>query len=295
MRQDLPRFLFLVPFVAARPDGVPVQELCEHLSLTPKRLSALIDEVAMVGSPDGSPDEMVELYQEGDRVYVALPQRFVRPPRFSVEETLALMLALAPLRDAGLPALKVEAEMLVQKLEALASERAKDVLPTLLERVSIRAGDAEDPTRLGVLEAGLRRKRWIDAEYYTASRDVMTTRRLDVHALIQVRGMWYAVDGQGKTFKVERFRSVSATDESFERNELDLELIRARLEARSLAASEEAVTVRIREREIQTHPRSGAALRRWIRMMIGNAEILEPASSRAAMREEAVELLARYE
>ena len=58
-------------------------EVCERLGVEPRALAKLVDQVAFVGTPDGTPDELVDLYIEGDRLHVALPQQFTRAPRFS--------------------------------------------------------------------------------------------------------------------------------------------------------------------------------------------------------------------
>ncbi len=301
--QELTRFLFLVPYVAQHEDGVPTAELCEQLSCTPSELRRLVERVALVGTPDGAPDELVEIYLEGDRVFVALPQRFTRPPRFTVQEMLALLLALAPLRDAPLPSLQQQAEELSQRLVGLASERATEVAPALLDRVVIHADGAEQPAHLRDLEVAVRDRTWVDAVYYTAGRDQLTTRRLAPIGLLQVRGAWYVVAADEakrgptatKTFKVERFRSLALSDATFDAFEVDLGLIRRRLEARDLqGAKSEDVRVELDGRERTFPTGSTHTMRRWIRSLRGRGVILGPSSVREEMRRELRSLVERY-
>lgn len=294
---ELTRFLFLVPYVAQHEEGVPVAELCDSLSCTPKELHRLVERVAMVGTPDGGPHEMVEIYLEGDRVFVALPQRFTRPPRFTVEEMLALLLALAPLRDAPLPSLRQQAESLSQKLVGLASERAGEVAPTLLDRVVIHADGAEQPAHLRDLELAVREHRVLDAVYYTAGRDQLTTRELRPIGLVQVRGAWYVVGAEGehsKTFKVERFRSLVLTERTFEPPSVDLKEVRARLEARELPGRREELVIELDGRERRFPTSSTHTMRRWVRSLRGRGAIVGPPAAREEMRDELRRLLERY-
>ena len=292
---DLTRFLFLVPHVAQHPDGVPVADLCEQLSCTPAQLRRLVERVAMVGAPDGGPDELVEIYLEGDRVHVALPQRFTRPPRFTVDEMLALLLALAPLREAALPTLRERAGALTDRLLEVAGEHAGEVAPALVSRLVIQGDGDESPAHLRDLEIAVRERRVLDAEYYTAGRDVLGRRRLAPVGLLQVRGEWYAVGDDGKTFKVERFRELALTDETFEPPAIDLEAIRRRLVRGQLEGRLEEARLRVGGEERPWPTASTHALRRTVRAHRGAAELLAPAAERQALIDETRALLARYE
>lgn len=291
--EDLSRFLFLVPYVAQHEDGVSVDELSEHLSCTPAELHRLVERCALVGTPDGGPDEMVEMYLEGDRVHVALPQRFLRPPRFAVEETLALLVALAPLRKSALPSVRDRAESLTNRLVTLAGERAASLAP-LLGRVTIHADGSESPSVLRVLEQAVREQRTVDAEYYTAGRDALGRRTLHPVGLVQARGEWYCVADDGKTYKVERFRAASLRDERFEAPAPDLAAARRRLESGRLEGELEAVVVKIGEREERWPTAARVALRRFVRTQRGRATIVHPEDARAEVLADAKALLDRY-
>lgn len=291
--EDLSRFLFVVPYVAQREHGVSVDELCGHLSCTPAELHRLVERCALVGTPDGGPDEMVEMYLEGDRVHVALPQRFVRPPRFAVEETLALLIALAPLRKSALSSVRERAEALTSRLVTLAGERATSLAP-LLGRVTIHADGSESPAVLRVLEQAVREQRAVDAEYYTAGRDALGTRALRPVGLVQARGEWYCVADDGKTYKVERFRAASLREDRFEAPAPDLSAVRRRLESGRLEGELEAVTVELGGHAQRWPSAARGALRRFIRTQRGRATVASPEDARAEVLADAQALLERY-
>ena len=288
--EDLTRFLFLVPFVAARRDGVPADELAEMLSTTTTELGRLLDRVAMVGAPDGGPDEMVEVYLEGGRVFVALSQRFTRPPRFSVEEMAALLLALAPLN--GLPQLQHKAQRLSDRLVELASERAEALAPDFRRRLVVRADGQEDPRHLQVLEQAFEEKRYVDARYYTAGRDAVSDRRIAPCGLIQVRGTWYVAAAEGKVFKVGRFERVTLSDERFDVAPVPLGELRRRLERMDFGGHEVHLKIDGEDRHIPSF--TSHMLRHYVRTHRGRAEVVTPLKARQELIEETQAILDRY-
>ena len=293
---DLARFLFLVPYVAQQRNGVTVRELQEILSVSRADLAKLLERVALVGAPDGSPDELVELYLEGERVHVALPQRFTRPPRFDVREMVALLAALGPLRENAPPSIAERADVLTDRIVELASERAAALGKTVGDQVRILSDGIERPEVLRTLEQALEQGVAIEAEYWTASRDSVGTRRIEPAGLLQVRGAWYLIAGDQKTFKVERFRAVALGDPMSETPDVDLEESRRRLEELDMPWGDTEIVLRGGEGE-ERRFRWGsgdAGLRRWVRAQRGRAEVTEPPEARAAMVAETRELLERY-
>mgnify|MGYP000479316547 CR=1 FL=1 len=109
-------------------------------SVVTRALAKLVDQVAFVGTPDGTPDELVDLYLEGDRLHVALPQQFTRAPRFSPDEMLALLMVLAPLRNAPVPGLAREADALAERLLSLGSSRGWHRYSMAIQAVATDSG-----------------------------------------------------------------------------------------------------------------------------------------------------------
>ncbi len=288
---DLSRFLILVPYVAAHPRGVPVRDVCERLDVDVKQLTRLLDRVVCVGAPDGTPDEMVELYLEGDRVHVTLPQKFVRPPRFSVEEMLALLMVLAPLRSAG-PSVQGRADALSKRLTELASQRAENVAEDVASRVRVDPRGLENPAHLRDLERAIEESLEVDAEYFTASRDSFGARVVRPRALVSVRGVWYLLDDEAKRFRVERFHTLTVSDRVFEpASEVDLSLLRSAEFFENAALRLEA-RVDGEQREIPAASLHTTCM--YATAARGQVEILGPADAREAVAKHASELLARY-
>ncbi|MDH5492145.1 MAG: WYL domain-containing protein [Myxococcales bacterium] len=294
--EDAARFLFLVPYVAARPGGVALDELAAMLSASPAEISRLVDRAIFVGTPQGSPDEMVEAYVDADRVHVTLPQRFRRPTRFTTPELLALLLALEPLRSSASGALSALAAELSERLLGLGAEGARDRAADAQERILMAPERGEDPIHLRELERALGAGREVRAEYYTASRDAFGERTLGPISLVQHGGAWYlqALSGRAiKTFKVERFRSVRILEARFE---LPAELADA-IHGPLFGVEEGPHRAKLRidgepqERSISSLPYLAA----WVRSEAGGVVLEGPTELREPLLEGLRELLRVYE
>ncbi len=294
LEDDLARFTILVPYVASEPEGVPLDEVCDLLDLDRDALVGLIARASAIGAPDGAPDELVDLYIEGDRVHVALAQRFERPPRFRVDEMLALLLAIAPLRHGAAPQLSERAAAVGARLLQLASERAGPVAEAVAGQLGAAPTDPEP--YLAPLEQAVFERRIVDADYYTASRDALSTRRIAPVALQQHGGIWYVIGNEGKTFKVERFRRVELTAERFEPDPaLDLAARARGLFSGGGALAE--VTIEHVESGVEwTCPSMGFAIQAaHLRAARGRNAWVAPAEARARFVEDTRALLARYQ
>ncbi len=77
--QRLRRLLFIVPYVAKRPEGVPVDELAKQIGADRDELLADLDLLSQVGPPDGDPGEYLLVSVDEGRVFVDLAHRLTRP------------------------------------------------------------------------------------------------------------------------------------------------------------------------------------------------------------------------
>jgi proteasome accessory factor C len=84
--EKLRRLLYLVPYVARQPEGVPVDQLAELVSVDREQLLQDIDLLTQVGPPDGDPGEYLLVSVEDGRVFIDLPQRLTRPLRLTPAE-----------------------------------------------------------------------------------------------------------------------------------------------------------------------------------------------------------------
>ncbi len=223
-RDRLRRVLFLVPYAVRHP-GIPVKDLARRCGCTEKELLADLDFLLGVGSPPFAPDDFLDLYVEGDRVYVALHQSFSRPPRFTESEAAALAAAAQALGGEG---------------RARAVKALRDSVPRdrrahfdeLVGRIYAGAPPARDSV-LGRLQRAIAERRAVRLAYHSASRAAETDRVVRPYTLAQRFGHWYlyghdSIRGRALPFRLDRIRECTVTDDRFDPPG-DADLARARL------------------------------------------------------------------
>jgi proteasome accessory factor C len=206
------RLLAIVPWIAGRPDGVPVEEVCARFGITERHLLADLTTMSMVGIEPFTADVMVEAYEDGNRVYVTLPQAFARPLRITPAQALALVAAGRSLL--GIPG-SDEDGPLARGLAKLAA--VLGVSPE--ETLAVDLGGADDRV-LATLRTALDEHRAVSVEYYTYGRDELTRRVVEPHRLLHDGGQWYLSawcrsSEAERLFRVDRMRRAELSHETF--------------------------------------------------------------------------------
>jgi proteasome accessory factor C len=205
------RMLAIVPWIASH-DGPTVDEICERFQVDRRKLLEDLEVLSLVGVPPYTPDTLIEVTIEGDRVWLRFAEVFARPLHLTPEQGLALVVAgrasqALPGTDPGGP--------LATALAKVAGVLGVD--PD--DAVSVALGE----TRPGVLEE-LRQAaaagRRVRLDYYAYSRDQRRTRDVDPHSVFAHEGAWY-VRGychqahDQRLFRVDRIYGVEVLDETF--------------------------------------------------------------------------------
>jgi proteasome accessory factor C len=209
--ESLARLLAIVPWVAAQ-DAVPIDEICRRFDLTRDELLADLDIVFLVGVHPFTPDQLIEVRIDDDRVSIDYADYFARPLSLTAEQALALVTAGASML--AIPGADPEGP-LARGLDKLAG-----VLGLDRGRVDIDLGDASGDT-LAQLQAAVADHRSVRIEYYAFGRDEYTERTLDPYAVRADRGQWY-VSGwchsaeAERTFRVDRITNLETLSSDFE-------------------------------------------------------------------------------
>jgi proteasome accessory factor C len=178
--EDLPRLLALVPYLSKRP-GVPFATAAGDFGVSEARLRKDLNLLWLCGLPGHYPGDLIEIEFEGDTITLSDAQGVDRPLRLSVDEALALVVALRTLAETpGLtdpePVLRALAK--VEEAAGAAAEPAGRVT------VSFEG----DGTVLPVVRDALARGRALHLTYWTAGRDETTERDVDPVRLITAEG-----------------------------------------------------------------------------------------------------------
>jgi proteasome accessory factor C len=210
--ERMQRVLAMVPWIAAH-DGPTLAEVCARFDLTPKELAADLEVMWLVGLPPYTPDALIDVVQEGDRVWIHFADVFDAPQRLTPDQAVALLTAGASVL--ALPG-GDDTDALargVTKLAAVLGVDAEQVLD-----VDLGLGGAEV---LDVLRTAVAQHRRVHLDYYSYGRDVRTERDVDpflVHAedgSLYVLGHCHLARGQ-RRFRVDRIASAVLLDDRFD-------------------------------------------------------------------------------
>jgi proteasome accessory factor C len=211
--ERLRRLLALVPYVVRHP-GTSLEELARVFGVNQGDLTTDLNLLFVTGLPPYGPGDLVDVQIEGGKVWISMADHFSRPVRLTRGEALALYLGAAALLGSEGP----EAEALkgaLKKLRDVLGVAGLEDLHLEVEKAAGRRGPLE-----GVREAAERQER-IEIDYYSASRDEATTRRIDPEQVFSAIGNWYVVawderSDQERMFRVDRIRDVRLTGETFQ-------------------------------------------------------------------------------
>jgi proteasome accessory factor C len=221
--------LSIVPWIAAH-DGPRVSEVCERFGIGRNQLLDDLNVIQFVGLPPYTPDMLIEVVFEGDRVWVRFADVFSRPLRLTPNQALGLVAAGAALlgpgratppagtgpgagADDGPPG------PLATGLAKLA--KMLDIAPD--EALSIRLGPSR-PEILDTLRTAVAEQRRVRIDYFTYSRDARTVREVDPFRVFAADGAWYVFGhchsaGGERLFRVDRVAAIEPLAERFERPE----------------------------------------------------------------------------
>jgi len=180
--------------VAAR-FGIPEDEVVRELELA-----------ACCGLPPYTPDTLMEIEVNGDRVRAFLPDDLARPRRFSPAEGLAL--AAAARTVLAVPGADADGALAraLAKLDA-----ALGVEGGMVVRL-------DEPPLLGAARQAADRRLRVELEYHSASTDETTRRIVDPVRAVSLDGHWYLDGhchraGSMRRFRVDRIRSLHVLGE----------------------------------------------------------------------------------
>ncbi|MCW2713751.1 MAG: Proteasome protein [Frankiales bacterium] len=210
---QLPRLLALVPYLLSRP-GVQLSAVAATFGISEERLRKDLNLLWVCGLPGHGPGDLIDVEFEGDTVTLLEPAGVTRPLRLTVDEALALIVALRALADTPGLSERDTVHRALAKIEQAAGAAAGPAA-----RVAV-AVEGEQRV-LPVLQSSLDQRRRLHLAYYVPGRDETTERDVDPMRLLLVEGRSY-LEGwcrraEGvRLFRLDRIESVTVLDEPAE-------------------------------------------------------------------------------
>lgn len=212
--QRMQRLLSIVPWIAHH-DGPRIDEVCERFHLGRDELLADLEVVFMVGIPPYTPDTLIEVFTEDERVWIHLGDFFRRPLRLTVAQGLALLTAGAAV--ASTPGADPDGPLAHALAKVGAALGSSGVAPLDVE---LGAGDTN---LLGTLREAVSDGRSVRLDYYTAGRDDQEVRVVEPYRVYSRDGSWYLLgwchraEAQ-RVFRVDRISAVELLDQPVDRS-----------------------------------------------------------------------------
>jgi proteasome accessory factor C len=245
--QKLRRLLYIVPYVAKHPEGVPVDQLARVLDTPRDELLADLELLSQVGPPEGDPGEYLLVSVEEGRVFVDLAHRLTRPLRLTPAEGCSLLLGIRALRESGIAPFDDAMQSAEKKLLTALGRDAREA-ESLATSTVVAEPDAIVAAHLRNLVVAVRRRQRVTIDYAAISRAQAEKRGVDPYGIVHHAGEWYVVGhchkrGDVRTFRIDRIAALETTTERFEIPEtFDLAAYRRE---RLYVPSADSVTVRV--------------------------------------------------
>ena len=208
----LQRLLAMVPWIVNH-DGPTVSEVCERFAITPAQLAADLEVMWLVGVPPYTPDALIDVVQEGDRVWIHYADVFSAPQRLTPDQAIALLAAGASVL--ALPGADPDSALArgVQKLAGVLGVDGAQALEVDLGGAQVEV--------LDVLRTAVRERRRVHLDYYSYGRDTRTDRDVDPYLVHAEDGSLYLLGhchlaGAERRFRVDRIASATLRSEHFE-------------------------------------------------------------------------------
>jgi proteasome accessory factor C len=206
---QLPRLHALVPYLLQHP-GVQSAEAAALFGVTEEQLRRDLNLIWLCGLPGHGPGDLIDLEFEGDTITLFEPAGVTRPLRLTVDEALALLVALRTLSETPGLADRDVVERTLAKVEEAAGAAAASA-----QRVEV-ALEGEEQV-LPVVRDALDRRRRLHLSYYVPGRDETTERDVDPMRLLLVEGRSYLegwcrrVEGV-RLFRLDRVLAIDVLD-----------------------------------------------------------------------------------
>ena len=208
----LVRLLNMVPYFQANP-RVSFAKAASDLGVTRKQLQQDINQLWICGLPGYGPGDLIDFELSGGTVKVTFSAGMDQPLRLNSSEASVLLVALRAL--AGIPGVVDPAAALsaIAKIEAAAGTVSDEDNPSALDEPAPVEDEAADAVR-----AALRDSRAVRIDYYSASRDTLSSRVVDPIRVVLVGDRSYLEawcrEAEGvRLFRFDRIVEATALEE----------------------------------------------------------------------------------
>ncbi len=202
------RRLLAVLVHLSRVKEASIAELAERFEMDQGELVHELELAACCGTPPYTPDQLIDLIIDGDRVSAYALDHLAKPRRLTPEEGFSLAAAAKALTEVAGAGDESALASALGKLEAVLGE-------------SLFSLEVGQPEHLRQLQRAAEAHQQVEIEYFSSAATEPSCRRVDPYQVVLREGRWYMdgwchlVDGL-RRFAVDRVQAARTTGESFE-------------------------------------------------------------------------------
>ncbi len=195
--------LSMVPWIIDNP-GSTITEIAERFGQNEAQVLKTLETLSFVGVPPYSPDALIEVQIDNDRVTILFADYFSKPLQLSTGQALALLASADALR-------RIEGADPDGSLHSALAKLAEATGVTPDRQLDIRLGDAPSD-RLQQMRHAVDNAAEVTITYFNQSKNETDTRTIVPRRVRSAGGAWY-VDAYCRTARDERaFRLVRIVD-----------------------------------------------------------------------------------
>jgi proteasome accessory factor C len=207
----LVRLLNMVPYFQANP-RITFAEAAADLGVTPKQLREDLNQLWMCGLPGYGPGDLIDIEFSGETIDVIFSAGMDTPLRLTSPEATGLLVALRALVDVPGVVDPEAARSAIAKIES-----AVGTLTHGSHSAEPEPGPADSRAAAAARQA-VRDDRAVTIEYYSASRDTLSTRTVDPIRLVLINDLSYLEawcrESEGvRLFRFDRIVDATVLDE----------------------------------------------------------------------------------
>lgn len=207
----LVRLLNMVPYFQANP-GITYAEAAADLGVTTKQLRDDLNQLWMCGLPGYGPGDLIDLEFSGDTIEVTFSAGIDQPLRLTSTEATGVLMALRALVDVPGMVDPEAARSAIAKIESAAGTVAHGGEAAVDEPAPAESHAA------AAVRAAVRGSRALTIEYYSASRDTLSSRAVDPIRVLLVGDhsyleAWCRTTESVRLFRFDRIVDAMVLDE----------------------------------------------------------------------------------
>lgn len=213
--ETINKILLLLPYVISR-GGAKISEICEDFNLTRDELMYWIEKIVwFCGLPPYGPLELIDYSIDGKTLHFISADYFRKPFKITRNEALVLLIACRALVDSGVIVKTKSLMSALDKIQNTLGENISDEIKDVKTRIEVEMKNFSKKW-VKILEKGIAQRRNLMLDYYSYSRDEVSTREVEPISLIWANGNWYLqgfchLAGDFRFFMLDRILDVKVT------------------------------------------------------------------------------------